>query len=168
MPATPVRLRRRRQLPHHLRRNRLRPLPRFPYRVGSDRPNRRLGSKKIALPEMFRIGGARTADLVLPDEAASRNHATIEVTGPAGILTDLAATNGATRETARSSPSDGIEGWRRDRLWHDRNVVNGPPPPAFDVQKTSVLPVMRRPAPQPEQQAAPRRPEASACSAEKP
>jgi hypothetical protein len=34
-------------------------------------------------------------------------------------------------------------------------VVNGPPPPAFEAQKTSVLPVMRRPAPQPAPQAAP-------------
>jgi len=39
-----------------------------------------LAGKKIALPEMFRIGRGSHSDLVLPDEAASRNHATIEVT----------------------------------------------------------------------------------------
>jgi hypothetical protein len=115
-----------------------------------------LAGKKVALPEMFRIGRGLQSDLVLPDDAASRNHATIEVTAAGCILTDLGTTNGSSVNGALIAQPAALKDGDVIVCGTTEMVVNGPPPaPAFDVQKTAVLPVMRRPAPQPAQQAAP-------------
>ena len=115
-----------------------------------------LSGKKVALPEMFRIGRGSQSDLVLPDDAASRNHATIEVTAAGCILSDLGSTNGATVNGALIAQPTALKDGDVIVCGTTEMLVNGPPPAlAFDVQKTSVLPVMRRPAPQPAPQAAP-------------
>ena len=115
-----------------------------------------LAGKKVALPEMFRIGRGSQSDLVLPDDAASRNHATIEVTAAGCILTDLGSTNGATVNGALIAQPTALKDGDVIVCGTTEMVVNGPPPaPAFEAQKTAMLPVMRRPAPQPAQQAAP-------------
>ena len=115
-----------------------------------------LAGKKIALPEMFRMGRGLQSDLVLPDDAASRNHATIEVTAAGCILTDLGSTNGSSVNGALIAQPAALKDGDVIVCGTTEMMVNGPPPPpAFDVQKTSVLPVMRRPAPQPAQQVTP-------------
>ncbi|MDP2999261.1 MAG: FHA domain-containing protein, partial [Bryobacterales bacterium] len=114
-----------------------------------------LAGKKIALPEMFRIGRGLQSDLVLPDDAASRNHATLEISAAGCIFTDLGATNGSSVNGALIAQPTALKDGDVIVCGTTEMLVNGPPPPAFDVQKTSVLPVMRRPLPQPAQQLTP-------------
>lgn len=102
--------------------------------------NGAMAGKKIALAGKFRIGRGSQSDLALPDDAASRNHLTIEVSEAGCTLTDLASTNGTFLNGARILQPTALKDGDVVLCGQTEMLIAGPPPiPAFHAQATVML-----------------------------
>lgn len=109
--------------------------------------NGTLAGKKIVLSGTVRIGRGTHNDLALPDDAASRNHATIEVTGEGCTLTDAGSTNGTVVNGVRITQPVRLNNGDVIVCGLTELAVEGPPkPPEPAYQATRVIRVPVPPA----------------------
>jgi hypothetical protein len=103
--------------------------------------------QKVPLSGTLRIGRGLQNDLVLPDDAASRNHAMIEASESACTVADLGSTNGTFVNGVRVEQATALKDGDVVVCGQTEMVVTGPPP-AFEAQKTVMLKVpVFQPAP---------------------
>lgn len=109
--------------------------------------------RKIVLTGTVRIGRGTQNDLVLSDDAASRNHAVIEV-GPEGCtLTDAGSTNGTVVNGARVTAPTPLNNGDVVVCGLTELQIEGPPkveaPPSAGATRIIRVPVIPPPAPPP-------------------
>jgi hypothetical protein len=124
--------------------------------------------QRIALSGTLRIGRGPQNDLVLQDDAASRNHATVEVSEISCTATDLGSTNGTFVNGVRVERVTPLKDGDVLLCGQTEMVVAGPPP-SFQAQKTVMLKIPVFPPPQPATPAwPPQQPQQPAAAAPQP
>ncbi len=102
--------------------------------------NGAMAGKKIALAGKFRVGRGSQSDLALPDDAASRNHLAIDVSGAGCTVTDLGSTNGTFLNGTLVSQPTALKDGDVVLCGQTEMVIAGPAPaPAFHAQATVML-----------------------------
>ncbi len=107
--------------------------------------NGAMAGKKMVLSGTVHLGRGTQNDLVLSDDAASRNHATIEVTPGACILNDAGSTNGTVVNGTRVTGPTPLNNGDVVVCGLTELFVEGPPkpkPPAAEATRIITVPVI--------------------------
>lgn len=93
--------------------------------------------KKYTLRDTMRLGRGAQSEIVLPDDAASRSHASIQVTPDGCLITDLGSTNGTLVNGVRIAEPASLADGDVISCGQTELTVAGPPkPPDFSAQQT--------------------------------